>query len=106
MIRITGSEMNIPDLIFENSVSVFLVKSIEILWCRSGIRDTVNPGSGSGMEKVGSGKLKTFRIRNIGHKAQLTREEIVVAQATAYIERQHHPVQALSYRTEDTVYGC
>jgi len=37
--------MNIPELIFENLVSVFCVKNTPIHLCRSG----------SGMEKVGSG---------------------------------------------------
>ncbi len=44
--------MNIPNLLFENLVSVFRVKKFNS-FMQIRIRDLVNPGSG--MEKVGSG---------------------------------------------------
>jgi hypothetical protein len=45
--------MNIPDLIFENLVSVFWVKYTSVLLCGSGVLNLVN--SGSVMEKIGTG---------------------------------------------------
>jgi hypothetical protein len=46
----TGSRMNITDLIFENLVSVFGVKTTLLYFL---VRDLVNPAAG--MEKIGSG---------------------------------------------------
>jgi hypothetical protein len=40
-----GSEMNIPDLIFEN-LKVFWVKNTSIHLCGTGILSTLDPGSG------------------------------------------------------------
>jgi hypothetical protein len=42
-----GSGMNIPDLIFENLVSVFCEKIIKLFNADPGIRDIVHPGSGN-----------------------------------------------------------
>ncbi len=36
--------MNNPDLIFENLVTVFWVKNTEMIWCKSGILSTLDPG--------------------------------------------------------------
>jgi hypothetical protein len=62
-IQDTGSGMNTWDLIFESKILQFFYADPEP---GSGISSTRDPGSG--MEKVGSGKLS--RIRNTGGKRQ------------------------------------
>jgi hypothetical protein len=52
-VRDPGSGMNIPDMNFENLVSVFGVKNTSNSLMQIWIWDLVNPGSG--MEIIGSG---------------------------------------------------
>jgi hypothetical protein len=52
----TGSRINIPDLIFENFVSVFWVKKYLNSLSQIQVQDLVNPRSGIRDGKVGSGK--------------------------------------------------
>ncbi len=55
--KIQRQEMNIPDLIFENLVSVFWVKKTLVIFCGSGSEIVSTLDLGSGMEKIGSGIL-------------------------------------------------
>jgi hypothetical protein len=83
-----GSEMKIPDHIFESYTQIFALK-IPILWCglRIRIRDIFDPDPGSGMEKFASGTNLdkhpvSEKLLYLGYGNQCRRMEFLIAKVT------------------------